>query len=300
MPLSRFGRGAAAVLIACLPAAPSARQPSPDAIARELLAADRAFSTAAAGRSLVDAFDAMFRDDVVMPVPGAFATGREAVIAALKGNPANLTAHATWTPLRAGISADGTHGFTFGLMTIRDGSAARHAKYMAYWIKDGAGWRVAVYKRAAAATASEPMPVMMEPSLPGAIVAGSKEAAEIAAYGESLKQAEQAFSDEAQTIGLGPAFAKHGREDAVNMGGPDQPGYTVGANAIAAAVGGDGGGPSPVSWSAERTIVAPSGDLGISMGFIRSNDPAAGRPPFAFFTIWRRDSPSAPWRYIAE
>lgn len=35
----------------------------------------------------------------------------------------------------------------------------------------------------------------------------------------SLAAAEQAFSDESQTIGLGPAFVKYGAPDAVNMGG---------------------------------------------------------------------------------
>lgn len=290
----------ASIGLIVLSGSPGAQQLSPRAAADELLAADRAFSAAAQNASIVDALAAMFRDDVVMPVPGAFVTGREAVVAALKSSPANLTARAEWSPLRAGISADGAQGFTFGLMAIRDAGTTRHAKYMAYWIKDAAGWRVAVYKRAPAQAVPSAMPALMEPSLPAALVAGSKNAAEIAAYGESLKQAEQAFSDEAQRIGLGPAFAKYGRDDAVNMGGPDQPGYTVGARAIAAAVGGGEDGPSPVSWSAERTIVAASGDLGITMGFIRSNDAAAGRPPFAFFTIWRRDTVSAPWRYIAE
>jgi len=65
------------------------------------------------------------------------------------------------------------------------------------------------------------------------------------------------------------------------------------------------GAPVLVSMEHARTgalqaIVASSGDLGITFGHIRSNDPASDSPPFSFFTIWRRTSPDAPWRYIAE
>jgi hypothetical protein len=56
-----------------------------------------------------------------------------------------------------------------------------------------------------------------------------------------------------------------------------------------------------VSWSADRAIVASSGDLGVTFGFIRPN---AGRPEGAgatpFFTIWRRADVNDRWRYIAE
>ena len=50
-------------------------------------------------------------------------------------------------------------------------------------------------------------------------------------------------------------------------------------------------------------VVASSGDLGISFGYIRPNGkPPDGAPPQGspFFTIWHRASPTAPWRYIAE
>jgi hypothetical protein len=58
-----------------------------------------------------------------------------------------------------------------------------------------------------------------------------------------------------------------------------------------------------VHWSSEVAVVASSGDLGISFGYIRPHGaPPAGAPPQGqpFFTIWTRASPTAPWRYIAE
>jgi hypothetical protein len=117
----------------------------------------------------------------------------------------------------------------------------------------------------------------------------------------SLMAAEQAFSDEAQRMGLGPAFEKYGSVDATNMGGPDSPAFVVGAANIARAVGGDATGPSPVRWSADRVLVASSGDLGITFGMIHPHQPFAGQTAaFPFFTIWRRASADEPWRYVAE
>ena len=117
-----------------------------------------------------------------------------------------------------------------------------------------------------------------------------------------LAETERSFSRDAQSIGLGEAFVRYGRADAVNMGPREGP-YLVGAEAIGRAVGeGEPEGSSSVSWGPdEGVIAASSGDLGITFGRIRSNDPAAAdRPPFPFFTIWRRSSPDAPWRYVAE
>jgi hypothetical protein len=55
------------------------------------------------------------------------------------------------TPLRAAISGDGRHGFTAGFMTLRTADGKESPlKYLAYWEKQAAGWRVVVYKRGGA------------------------------------------------------------------------------------------------------------------------------------------------------
>src|SRR5690606_20506568 len=140
---------AAALLFSSACAAPppplsGASAMDPGAVVDELLAADRAFSAASADTDLVSGLSAMFADDVVMPIPpGSFAEGAEEAIAALRANPANAGARATWVPVRGGVAADGRHGFTFGYMTIRraDGTDAP-AKYLSYWIRRPEGWRV--------------------------------------------------------------------------------------------------------------------------------------------------------------
>jgi ketosteroid isomerase-like protein len=183
-------------------------------------------------------------------------------------------------------------------MTLRkpDGSAVP-LKYMAYWVKSAAGWRAAVYKRSRRPEGAVSME-LMPASLPAKLVSPKPSA--VASAAAEVAAAEKAFSDESQTIGLGPAFAKFGAPDAVNMGG--QPEYVVGNDKIAAAVGGPTpSAPSPLHWAAdEKVIAASSGDLGISIGIIHRNAPLpdGSNPTNAFFTIWRKTN--GVWRYIAE
>lgn len=296
---------APALVVAVLAAAGQAAAPATPAAAVEaLLAADRAAAAHAATTTLVDGLTAMFARDVIVPgPPSRLYRGLTEVTAFLRAAP-DAGERATWTPIRGAISADGQHGFTFGYMTVtRPGGATTPLKYMAYWVKGLEGWRVAGYKRALRAPGDVSI-AMMAPHLPAALVAPRADAASLERQRASLIAAERGFSDEAQRIGLGPAFAMFGAPTAVNMGGPTSTSYVVGNEAIAKVVGGTAPrAPSPVEWSTEVALVASSGDLGISFGFIRPHAKAADgstQPAAPFFTIWARSGPDEPWRYVAE
>ena len=185
----------------------TAQAPTPQTVADELLAADRAFAAASEKTDIVSGLAAMFAADVAMPAPGGYAFGSQQAIEALKANPANNGAKAVWTPARVGLSADGTHGFTAGYMTITraDGSVAP-AKYLAYWERQSAGWRALVYKRVPAKTV--PADVKVTYLLPATLAAATRDAAAIERDRDSLSAAERSFAAEAQQIGLGPAFRK--------------------------------------------------------------------------------------------
>jgi ketosteroid isomerase-like protein len=281
-----------------------ARQATPQSIVDELLAADRAFSVASATSDVVNGLSAMFAEEVAMPSPAGIALGRQNAIEALRTNPVNANGRIEWTPLRAGISGDGRHGFTAGFVALRqaDGTTLPQ-KYLAYWEKQPAGWRVLAYKRGQA-KAMPPLTPMAN-VLPPKLVAPAKDVTLIERYRKSLADAETAFSNEAQKIGTGAAFTLFGSPDALNLGGPGTPTFLIGNQAIGAAVGeGEPPSGSRVHWGADvKTIVAASGDFGVTVGHIIPNAPGAdgkpqpGRP---FFTIWHRANPSAPWRYIAE
>ena len=280
------------LLLAALIATPAAAQ---NATLDSLLSADRAFAAQAANAAdPVAGLAPMFDSEVWMAVAGRPHLGREAVLAALRASPAYPAGGLTWMATRAGVSADGTQGFTFGYLSLAGGDAARRErKYLAYWVRRPEGWRVVAYRQ----VIRQPGEVSRElrpPSLPGRRVRGT-----VAAHQASLAAAEQAFSDRAQQVGLRRAFAEFGREDAMNMGSPGD--FTYGAAAISQIV--DQGEPvSPVRWSTTRSFAAASGDLGVSIGTIQRNGTVPDGQPesFPFFTVWRRDGAGQPWRYIAE
>lgn len=270
----------------------------------ELLEADRAFGRRAAGTDLVSGIIAMLAPDVTMPAPpGRFVRGVDSVRAALLANPANAGAKGTWAPVGGGISGDGTHGYTFGYMDVTNADGTRVPfKYLTYWTRTSRGWRAALYRRGRAAdtgtrtTAQEP--------LVSAPFRGTPSVTTLAAARASLMDAERAFAREAQSIGLGAAFTKHGDARAMNMGGTAAA-FTLGNEAIGRAVGGNGPTTSsPLNWGPDTAFVAPSGDLGVTLGFIVPNaPPAAGARPAGgspFFTIWWRPDARSPWRYVAE
>ena len=125
------------------------------------------------------------------------------------------------------MSGDGRHGFTAGFMTLhRADGATTPMKYLAYWEKQSAGWRVLAYKRGVAKTPAPPMPVSFV--LPKQTVSPATDAATIERYRESLAEAERSFSRDAQTMGIGPAFKHYGHPEAINLGGPDVPTYLLG------------------------------------------------------------------------
>jgi len=277
--------------------------PPPQQVADELLAADRAFAAASAKTDLITGISAMFSADVAMPAPGGYAYGSQKAIDALKANPANAGAKATWSPARVAISRDGFHGFTAGFMTITraDGSVAP-AKYLAYWVNQKpAGWRVAVYKRTPAKVA--PGDVKVTYLLPENLMVSMLTPAKYEKDRESLMHAEKSFAAEAQQIGLGPAFKKYGSPDAINLGGPNVETFARGNEEIASLVGqNEPPAGSSVNWAPEKAIIAVTGDFGVTMGYITRNTPGPdGKtpPPSPFFTIWKKDANGA-WKYVAE
>ena len=280
----------------------TAQSQTPQQIADELLAADRAFSEASAKTDLISGLSAMFASDVAMPTPTGVVYGSQKAVDALRANPANTGAKAVWTPARVALSTDGTHGFTAGFMTItRADGTVNPAKYLGYWERQGSGWRLLAYKRTPAKSAAPAVPVSY--LLPKQIIAAKLDAASIAKNRESLAEAERSFSRDAQTMGIGEAFKKYGSPDAINLGDPDTLTFRVGNEAIGEGVGsGQPPKTSPVNWAPEKTIIAASGEFGVTIGYILRNAPGAdGKtpPPQPFFTIWRKNAEGV-WRYIAE
>ena len=279
-------------------AAPAAAM-NPKAALDELLAADRAFAAASARSEPIPGITAMLDEDVAMPLPGkGIVSGKAAVTEVLKASPAFQDGNVTWGPVRGGISADGTQGFTYGFLSVGSGDPTkRNRKYLGYWVKRGNGWRVVAYRQIPR-EAGDVSTDMFEPALPGFTPTGKQDPRNSARNQASLAAAEKAFSDRAQVVGLKKAFREYGRKDAMNM--YSGAGFAYGLDAVVAGFKEEG--PAKIHWNTEKSYVALSGDLGVSIGTIRPNaPPKAGEPDgFPFFTVWKRDTPDSPWRYIAE
>jgi hypothetical protein len=140
---------------------------------------------------------------------------------------------------------------------------------------------------------------MMAPALPGFTAKPKADPTTLVLLNKSLADAEHAFSERAQVVGLRKAFHEYGRDDSMNM--YSGAGFTIGRDAISANFKEEG--PAKIHWGTERSFVASSGDLGVSIGTIYPKEPGADgkpQPGFPFFTVWKRDTPNGPWRYVAE
>jgi hypothetical protein len=288
-----------AAALACSPAAENEPEaPTPEEVANDLLAADRAFSDSSATGDLVAGLSRMFSTDVRLLMAGQVARGRDSAAALLRSVPVNVTARATWTPVRAGVSADGAHGYTAGFQEIQPAEGpALYAKYVAYWIRTSSGWRVAAYKRAPRREGGGA--AMLPPVLPERMLAVSPTPAEMEEYRGSLRAAELAFSDSGGRD-IGAAFRFFGAPEAINSGGPDDANFRVGPEEIASGVAASIPAGAAISWGPDEVSVAPSGDLGVSIGFIIVTPKAGEASRIPFFTVWRRARLSDPWRYVAE
>ena len=261
----------------------------------ELLAADREHAKRAREVNVVDALGAMFADDVVLSAVGAFHFGRDAALTQLRGMPENVTGRLEWAPVRGGISGDGQHGFTYGFMTlVRADSTRVPLKYVAYWVKGPDGWKVAVYRRVRRAEGPVST-AMREPSLPARSM-DVRDAAAIARYAREVADAERNFSALAGTIGLGPAFRQNAAPDAMNVGGGQSADFLYGPEAIGAGVGAGQDGPSTLTWAPDTVLVASSGDLGVTIGYIVAPENPPRRIPF--FTVWKKVD--GVWKFVAE
>ena len=266
------------------------------AVRAELLAADRAYAAAAATTNVVEALVAPLAADAVFVGPGAgFARGPEEARALLLTNPNNELSKITWTPIRADVSSDGTQGYTYGYteVTLPSGSVLP-GKYLAYWEKQADGtWKIVAYRRVARppGEGSYTPPAGFE--TPDAkhrrYFPNTERAAEVA----SVMAADRAFSDLAQVVSIGEAFATYAAPDGSQTGGGGSASWVFGPTAIAAIFEGDPAG--LFSWAPEIADVAPSGDLGFTVGYVYQEGTIVGK----YFTVWQKQN-TGEWRFVAD
>ena len=219
---------------------------------------------------------AMLDEEAAMPLPGkGILIGKAAVDRGVQGQPRlpgrprqlGAGARRHFRRRHAGLHLRLPH------RRLRRSPPGASRKYLSYWVKRPAGWRVVAYRQ--------------NPARGGRRFDGDDRAGAsgLQRQAEGRRRAaspptrpaspppRKAFSDRAQIVGLKKAFGEYGRPDAMNMYAGA--GFAVGLDAVIAGFKEEG--PAKIHWSTERSFVASSGDLGVSIGMIRPNDAAQGR-----------------------
>lgn len=277
-----------------LPRAAAQRSTPPRAdlrAAREALrAADRAHSDAADAHGFVDGLTSAFADDVYFLRESApVLQGRAAVRDYLASTPL-ATARLSWATLRADVSADGTQGYTYGggIYTRADGTTA-HTRTLSYWRNEGGTWKVAAMLVNLAPTAAEPAPAGFFGDDEG--VRGAPASAGPADL-QAVMQADRDFAARAQAQNVAVAFRDFMAPDGATLGGPvygPEANYEIQKN-----------GRGLLEWGPVYGGVAPSGDLGFTIGLATATNPDTGARSYSkYLSIWRRQ-PNGEWRYVMD
>jgi hypothetical protein len=276
-------RSAVAAMMMTMGAAHLAAQDLSHARA-SLRAADAAHSAAVQSLGVVEGLPSAFGENVLFLREGADVVhGLAAVEADLPGSPL-AGARLAWTNLRTDVSADGTHGYTYGggTYTAADGTQ-RFSRTLAFWRNEGDAWRVLAFVLNLSGRPAQPVPAgFVDEDAPP--VFGPMEV-------EGMMRADRDFS--AQSVAQGPAaaFRDWAAPDGILLGGP-----WYGPDALYELMRPGGG---HLEWTPSAATIAPSGDLGFTVGEAtsRADDGTLGYTKY--LTIWRRQ-PGGAWRFVAD
>jgi ketosteroid isomerase-like protein len=266
-----------------------------------LLAADGAHAAATA-TGLTTGFPRALAPDAVLLWPMLPVTqGRDAVIALIEHLPAATQRRMTWHPVRADVSSDGTRGYTAGYGE-RTGPVAPDSarlsttpmRYAAFWTKDAAGqWRVKAWvlvggDSGSAATAPRGCE---SPSYDGYVSFPRRDPALARA---ELIAVDASFSEKSEAEGGGPAFGAYVADDGAMLGGEGE--MTCGRSAVAKALSNTA--PGVLTWEPRIADVAPSGDLGFTVGVatIHGRDQTRWSK---YLTVWKRQR-DGEWRFVSD
>jgi ketosteroid isomerase-like protein len=305
---TRFMLAAAAVTIACHnqpgPAFTSnsllALPPEADAAHDELLNADITRGDAVRQKGFSAGFAAAFAEDAVYLRGGLpLLRGNRAIRAVVGADSASTGLAVRWQPVRAEVSRDRASGYTYGytvLGTSGNEPSLRVDRYIAFWRKGAAGWRIAGYAETYGAPPA-PFP------LPAAAIEGTL--ADVAmsatrATVDPLRAADVAFSRDAERLGAGEAFGKYAAPDAQMFSSAGE--FITGPQAISASFG-PAVANSSFTWQPVYGGISSSGDLGFTVGnavvALERQDGAAVVRYSKYLTVWKRQQDGA-WKYVVD
>jgi ketosteroid isomerase-like protein len=184
------------------------------------------------------------------------------------------------------------HGYTYGYSEqVTPTGAVLPGKYHAFWSRQSNGtWKMEAFKRTprtAGVVSLTPPPGFETPGNTHRRYFPNTDAA---AEQSALFTVDIAFSNDAQ-VNVADAFAKYAAPDGAQTGNAVVP-WAFGPEAIRQAWAGI---PNTFYWTPEIGAAASSGDLGFTVGFVRSGNAIIGK----YFTIWQKQA-TGEWRFVVD
>ncbi|MEP6990387.1 MAG: DUF4440 domain-containing protein [bacterium] len=275
--------------------------PEQEAAHDELLRADLGRGDSVTRLGIAEGLTSAFADDVLYLRNGLpILRGRAAAHAVVGAESLTVGSTLRWQPVRAETSRDRASGFTYGyaIYGLRHGMATslRIDRYIAYWRREAAGWRIAAY----AETSGAPPPRMV---LPPESAAG--ELADVAMSPtrspvDAIRAADSEFSRDAMKLGTGEAFGRYAADDAQIFSPLGE--FVTGPAAITASFSAPVGRTS-FSWYPVYGELARSGDLGFTVGNAVFTVEREGGTPLSqyskYLTVWKKQRDGS-WRYVVD
>jgi ketosteroid isomerase-like protein len=274
--------------------------PEAEAAHDELLNADLTRGDKVRRKGLSEGFAAAFADDAVYLRGGLpILRGSRAIRAVVAADSAGAGIAVRWQPVRAEVSRDRTSGYTYGytvLDNIGDGSALHVDRYIAFWRKGVAGWRIVGY---AETYGAPPGPS----TVPAAAIDGML--ADVAmsttrAPVDRIRAADVEFAREAERLGAGEAFGRFAAPDAQMFSAAGE--FITGPQAISASFG-PAVANSSFTWQPVYGEISSAGDLGFTVGnaivTLERQDGAAVVRYSKYLTVWKRQQDGA-WKYVVD
>lgn len=279
----------------------AAPPPAPLSVRDSVVALDISRGSSLAGQDWVDASTALLAEDVVYLAPGApLVVGRDGARTILAATRPPADAIIAYEPLGAGISRDGSTGYTYGsrITTLPAAPAAervRISRYIAFWRHGRSGWRIVAYSDIGgdavpggiAAELTAPRPSLMRQ------------------HGERGENAvrrvfatDSLFSIASDRVGTASAFASNVADNGVTFAGTL---LLIGPQAVRAQLEAQRAG--SLTWTPVFADAAESADLGYTVGeYVFTGRGASGAVTQRFgkyLSIWRLQS-DGKWRFVAD
>ncbi len=293
----RTGQPGSSFASASLLAPPSDAEAAHD----ELLQADIGRADSVARLGYASGLTSPFALDVVylrggLPILRSRSAARTIAAAESLG----ATTAVRWQPVRADVSLDREHGYTYGYAIYSHGTAGaptiRVDRYIAYWRKEIPGWRIAAY---AEMYGAPPTTLSLPAEVRDSVLADVPMTRRRGAVDE-LRIADEEFSRAASKVGTGAAFGRYAAPDAQMFSPPGE--FITGPLAITGSFGA-GSDRSSLVWHPVEGEASKSGDLGYTVGnavFTETREDAPAIVRYSkYLTVWKRQRDGS-WKFVVD